>query len=51
MTKYTRASGPRGFTAVVLAENPKMLNLAKKACNNVSFKRAGITYEVTMLFD
>jgi hypothetical protein len=51
MIEYARARGLRGFTAVVLAENPKMVNLAKKACNHVSFKRAGITYEVTMLFD
>jgi hypothetical protein len=51
MTEYARAPGLRGFTAVVLAENPKRVNLAKKACNNVSFKRVGITYKVTILFD
>ena len=51
MTEYAKSRGLRGFTAVILSDNPKMVNLAKKACNNVSFKREGITYEVTMLFD
>lgn len=51
MLEVAKARGLRGFTAVVLSDNPKMVNLAKRACNNVSFKREGITYEVTMLFD
>jgi acyl-CoA hydrolase/L-amino acid N-acyltransferase YncA len=51
MIEYAKARGLRGFTAVVLSDNPKMVSLAKRACNNVSFKRQGITYEVTMLFD
>ena len=51
MMEYAKARGLRGFTAVILSDNPKMVNLAKRACNNVSFKRQGITYEVTMLFD
>lgn len=51
MIEHAKARGLRGFTAVVLSDNPKMVNLAKRACNNVSFKREGITYEVTMLFD
>jgi RimJ/RimL family protein N-acetyltransferase len=51
LTDYARARGLRGFTAEILAENPKMVKLAKEACNNVSFKRHGISYEVTMLFD
>lgn len=51
MTGYAKARGLRGFPAVVLAENPKTVNLAKRACNNVLFKSPGIPYEVTMLFD
>lgn len=51
MTEYAKVRGLRGFTAVVLSDNPKMINLAKRACHNVSFKRQGITYEVMMLFD
>lgn len=51
MIEYAKARGLRGLTAVILSDNPKMVNLAKRACNSVSFKRQGITYEVTMLFD
>jgi acyl-CoA hydrolase/GNAT superfamily N-acetyltransferase len=51
MIEYAKAHGLRGFTAVILSENHKMVNLAKHACTNVSFKRQDITYEVTMLFD
>lgn len=51
MMEYAKAQGLRGFTAVILSDNPKMINLAKRACNHVSFKRQGITYEVTMVFD
>ncbi len=51
MMQYAQARGLRGFTAVILSDNPKMINLAKRACSNVSFKRQGITFEVTMLFD
>ena len=51
LTDYAKARGLRGFTAEILAENPKMVKLAKQACNNVSFKRHGISYEVTMFFD
>ncbi len=51
MTEYAKARGLRGFTAVILSDNPKMVSLAKRACDHVSFKRQGITFEVTMLFD
>jgi RimJ/RimL family protein N-acetyltransferase len=51
MIEYGKCKGLRGFTAVILSDNPKMINLSKRACNNVSFKRQGITFEVTMLFD
>jgi len=51
MIEYAKARGLRGFTAVILSDNPKMVSLAKRACDHVSFKRSGITYEVTMLFD
>jgi hypothetical protein len=51
MTEYAKARGLRGFTAVILSDNPKMVSLIKRACDNVSFKRQGITFEVTMLFE
>ena len=51
MREYAKARGLRGFTAFIFSDNPKMINLAKSACPNVSFKREGNYYEVTMLFD
>jgi RimJ/RimL family protein N-acetyltransferase len=51
MTEYAKARGLRGFTAEILAENSKMIGLAKIACNNVTFQRHEDTYEVIMLFD
>jgi len=51
MTEYAKARGLRGFTAEILVENAKMINLAKIACNHVTFQRHEDTYEVTMLFD
>lgn len=41
----------RGFVAEVLAENSKMIALAKKACDKVTVHKDGETVEVTMLFD
>jgi acyl-CoA hydrolase/RimJ/RimL family protein N-acetyltransferase len=51
MIEHAKARGLRGFTAVILAENPKMVKLAKSACNNAFFKRQGVTLEATMIFD
>jgi acyl-CoA hydrolase/RimJ/RimL family protein N-acetyltransferase len=51
MKEYARARGLLGFTGEILAGNTKMINLAKKACNNVSLKSQGTYYEFTMLFD
>jgi RimJ/RimL family protein N-acetyltransferase len=51
MKEYARARGIRGFTGEILAGNTKMINLAKKACNNVSLKSCGTYYEFTILFD
>jgi acyl-CoA hydrolase/GNAT superfamily N-acetyltransferase len=51
MKEYARARGIRGFTGEILAGNSKMINLAKKACNNVSLKSCGTYYEFTILFD
>lgn len=51
MKEYAKARGIRGFTGEILAGNTKMINLAKKACNNVSLKSCGTYYEFTILFD
>ena len=50
MKKYAKARGLRGFTGEILASNTKMLDLAKKAGNDVSFKSQGTYYEFTILF-
>jgi len=51
MKEYAKARGIRGFTGEILAGNTKMINLAKKACNNVSLKSHGTYFEFTILFD
>jgi acyl-CoA hydrolase/RimJ/RimL family protein N-acetyltransferase len=50
MKEYAKARGLRGFTGEILASNTKMLDLAKKAGNDVSFKSQGTYYEFTILF-
>jgi len=40
----------RGFTAEIQAYNANMINLAKRACDDISIERHGDTHEVTMLF-
>jgi len=49
--EYARKKGVRGFVAEVLAENSKMVALAKHACDKVSVHREGRSLEITMLFD
>jgi len=51
MMEYARKKGVRGFVAEVLAENLKMVALAKHACDKVSVHREGRSLEITMLFD
>lgn len=51
MKEYAKARGIRGFTGIILAGNTKMIELAKKAGNNVSLKRCGTYFEFTILFD
>ena len=50
LIEHGRARGLVGFTAEILAANAKMLNLARRACENVSVHRDGETLEVTMRF-
>jgi acyl-CoA hydrolase/RimJ/RimL family protein N-acetyltransferase len=50
MKEYAKARGLRGFTGEVLASNDKMLNLVKKAGNDVSLKSEGTYYEFVILF-
>lgn len=51
MMEFAIKKGVRGFVADVLAENSKMIALAKRACNNVTVHRHGETVEIEMLFD
>jgi acyl-CoA hydrolase/GNAT superfamily N-acetyltransferase len=48
---HAKVRGLRGFIAEVLTDNKNMVNLAKRACNNVSVERHDDTYEITMLFE
>ena len=51
MMDFARKKGIRGFLAEILAENSKMVALARRACNNISVHRDGETVEVVMYFD
>ncbi len=51
MMEFAKKKGVRGFVADILAENTKMIALAKHACDHVQVKKDGETVEVTMLFD
>ena len=48
MMEFARKRGVRGFVAEVLAENSKMIALAKRACDKVSIHRDGETVEIVM---
>lgn len=50
MKEYAMAHGFRGFTGEILAGNNKMIDLAKKAGNDVSLKSEGTYYEFVILF-
>ncbi|RLB69303.1 MAG: hypothetical protein DRH03_08645 [Deltaproteobacteria bacterium] len=52
MIEYAKAKGFRGFTASILAENKKMLKLAKgnSAFSDISMSHSKGEYEVIMLF-
>lgn len=51
MMEYAKKKGVRGFVADILAENSKMIALAKHACDHVQVHKDGETVEVVMLFD
>jgi acyl-CoA hydrolase/GNAT superfamily N-acetyltransferase len=51
LMEYAKKRGVRGFVADILAENTKMVSLAKRACNNVTVHKDGSTVEVVMMFD
>jgi acyl-CoA hydrolase/L-amino acid N-acyltransferase YncA len=51
MMEFAKKKGVRGFVADILAENSKMIALAKRACDNVTVHKDGGTVEIEMLFD
>lgn len=51
MMEYAKQKGVRGFVADILAENSKMIALAKKACDNVTVHKDGETVEIVMMFE
>jgi acyl-CoA hydrolase/L-amino acid N-acyltransferase YncA len=50
MVEYAKSKGFRGFTAIILTENKKMLKLANSGFSKVSIKESSGECEVTMLF-
>lgn len=50
MTEHAMARGLRGFVAEILANNEKMVRLAKSASENISIERDAEVIHVTMLF-
>ncbi|MBU1689619.1 MAG: GNAT family N-acetyltransferase [Gammaproteobacteria bacterium] len=51
LMEHAKKRGLRGFTAEIQAYNANMINLAKRACDDISIERHGDTHEVTMLFE
>ena len=51
MMDYAKRMGVRGFVADILAENSKMIALAKRATENFEVHRDGETVEVVSLFE
>ena len=51
MMDFAKKKGVRGFVADILAENSKMIALAKHACDHVQVHKDAGTVEVVMLFD
>ena len=51
LMEYAKKKGVRGFLAEVLQDNKKMINLAKKACDNVQVTKESGVLEIVMSFD
>lgn len=51
LMEHAKSRGLRGFTAEIQTYNANMINLAKRACDDIAIQRHGETYEVTMLFE
>ena len=51
LMEYAKKKGVRGFLAEVLQGNDKMLNLAKRACDNVQISKEAGVVEIVMIFD
>jgi len=51
LMEHAKGRGLRGFTAEIQTYNANMINLAKRACDDISIQRYGDTYEVAMLFE
>lgn len=51
LMEHAKKRGLRGFTAEIQTYNANMINLAKRACDDISIERHGDTHEVTMLFE
>lgn len=50
LMEHAKKRGLRGFTAEIQTYNANMINLAKRACDDIRIERHGDTHEVTMLF-
>ena len=51
LMEYAKTKGVRGFLAEVLQGNEKMINLAKRACDNVKVSKDSGVLEIVMIFD
>ncbi|MFZ4537119.1 GNAT family N-acetyltransferase [Propionivibrio sp.] len=51
MMEFAKKKGVRGFVAEILAENTKMIALAKRACDNVKVHMEDGMVEIVMIFD
>lgn len=51
LMEQAKKRGLRGFTAEIQSYNANMINMAKRACDDISIERHGDTHEVTMLFE
>lgn len=51
LMEHAKSRRLRGFSAVIQTYNANMINLAKRACDDITIQRRDDTYEVTMLFE
>ncbi len=51
LMEHAKSRRLRGFSAIIQTYNANMINLAKRACDDITIQRRDDTYEVTMLFE